>query len=230
MLTIEDVVNDVVASIWATIEMHSRQLRGAEVVLFVEANLDSVQSNGICYAVRDMLQTLHQTSVTIFSDDPRKPPPGMPRRPGYTLTNQRKRACIDKLRQFLALRSVAVSTRFVGREGVDLQALRHQLAHYEYKPLVNKTTGLVTGYEYSGKEHGPDDMATIFFSAMALACIFMGTSARQPYRRVYDGNPLAAIEDAAAIVAASTPRALKRPAEAAPAAAASGAPKRARVQ
>ncbi len=47
----------------------------AGVVLFVEANLDSVQSNGICYAVRDMLQTLHQTSVTIFSDDPRKPPP-----------------------------------------------------------------------------------------------------------------------------------------------------------
>ena len=131
----------------------------------------------------------------IYSDDVRKRSPGIPPRPGYILTNQRKRACIDKLRQFLATRSVSVSTRFVGRDGIDLRTLQYQLVHYEYIPVKNKTTGLLTHYEYSGKAHGPDDMATIFFSSVGLAAVFMATSARPMFRRPYNGDPTAVMVD-----------------------------------
>lgn len=208
-MTIEDVVKDVTDSIWATLQMHAAQLREADVVMIVEANLDSLQSNGICFQVRENLERLYQTSVHIFSDDT-KAKPGQPRRPGFISTNTRKRACIDKLRQFLKLRSVAISKRFVGREGVDLQQLRYQLLHYEYHPIINRTTGLITNYEYNGKAHGPDDIATILYLSVGIACVYMSTSARHPYRRLYDGNPMAALEDAAVITSSIELRTLKR--------------------
>lgn len=133
--------------------------------------------------------------MRIYSDDVSKRSPGVQPRPGYILTNQRKRACIDKMRQFLATRSVSVSTRFVGRDGIDLKTLHYQMVHYEYIPVKNKTTGILTHYEYSGKAHGPDDMATIFFSAVGLAAIFMATSASPMYRHAYNGDTTAIFID-----------------------------------
>lgn len=69
MLLIEHVVNDVAASIWATMQMHE-SLHSAEVVLLVEANLDQVQSNGICYGVQSMLNNLNHVSVPGFTSIP----------------------------------------------------------------------------------------------------------------------------------------------------------------
>jgi hypothetical protein len=64
VLRLEDVVNDVASSVWATMRMHD-SLRDAEVVLIVEANYDPVQSNGICYGVQEILSHLHQVSLSL---------------------------------------------------------------------------------------------------------------------------------------------------------------------
>lgn len=190
VLQISDVVESVSKSLWTVMELHV-SLRHAEVVLFVEANYDPVQSTGIAFGLRDAM-SLHRVRVIIYSDDVKHA--SMPR-PGHVLTNERKRVYIDKLLEFLALESLVLASRVVCQQGVTLPELRRQLVHYEYEPIVERSSGIITGYRYHGKRHGPDDMATILFSALALAVVWMSHDAEEPYRRRFVGDVNAVLRD-----------------------------------
>ena len=177
-MCIRDVVDWVCASL-CTVRKLNEALMNAAIVVIAEANLDNVQSTEICLGVRETMR-LSRVPVLFYSDDrkdPRNP------RPGYTINNIRKRFFIDRLREFLALDSVSIARTVVCEQGVALAELRRQLAQYEYSPLVEKSTGRVTGYTFDGKRHGPDDMATILFSAVAIAVVWMAHDAPPSSRR-----------------------------------------------
>jgi len=189
-------VNTVAEALAACVRTHPC-LATATVAIFAEANLDQTHSNALCRGLTHEIDMLLRMPVFVFSDDKAK----QNKRPGFILTHARKRVAIDKLRQFMRLKSVAFAAPFVGTRA-DLDELKRQMIAYEYEPVVEKSTGNITGYTYSGKRSGCDDRATILFEcefrvacmltvfapALSLFTIFMNTHAPPNWRRVYRGN------------------------------------------
>jgi hypothetical protein len=151
----------------AVANAHPAAFRDPLVVLFGEANMPTMAD--ILRGVKAELSYGGRMRVHIHSDD--RKVDGVPIT-GFLTNNRTKENCVNTMRDYLSQDRIKVATPFVG-EASDIVQLRRQMHNFEFEPIVDKTTGDVVGFTYSGKRSGPDDRGLAFQFALHFSHTFM---------------------------------------------------------
>ena len=179
-----DEAENVVVTVSHALRHFSAELRGARIVLMIEANASATQSNTVVADVRRQLLTMEPAhAVSILSDD--KVAHG-PRRPGVILTDQRKLGFANVVREWMAAGRLAVCDRFLG-ERTDVEELRQQLLQFSYQVVMSADGEHTKAIKLSGKGGNSvyDDRAVSFTQLLPLALLYMSAYAPPEHRTVF---------------------------------------------
>ncbi len=179
-----DEAENVVVTVSRTLRHFGAPLAQAAVVLLIEAVGSATQSNTVVADIRHQLASMESgRRVVVLSDD--KAHHG-PRRPGVILTDQRKLAFANAVREWMAAGRLAVCREFLG-ETSDMRELRQQLLQFSYEVKVSPDGETAKAIKLSGKGGNGvyDDRAVCFTQLLPLALLYMGAYAPPEHRYVF---------------------------------------------
>ncbi len=179
-----DEAENVVVTVSRTLRHFAAPLAQAAVVLLIEANASATQSNTVVADVRHQLASMEPgRRVVVLSDD--KAAHG-PRRPGVILTDQRKLAFANAVREWMAAGRLVLCDEFLGGRA-DIQDLRQQLLQFSYEVKTTPDGEQAKAIKLSGKGGNGvyDDRAVSFTQLLPLALLYMSAYAPTEHRRVF---------------------------------------------